>query len=158
VYPTSSRGINTRPDIPQPTDLAKVLLSIGQIAQGNLQAVSVQGGCCCSWIAAWGDFVLGLRVLVRDANGSIVFANFNAVEASAQISVTFVEDTPDNNTIWVQTSYSIRSGVDYVRNCFGKQGVTEVRDHVFQSGRLTWETMWQASFGHSFSSLVQLDD
>jgi hypothetical protein len=153
---TMFRDINQRPDIPHPTDLAKVLLSIGQIVQGSLHAVSVQGSCCCSWIAAWGDYVLGLRVLVRDTNGSIVFANFNAMEASAQISVTFVDETPDNNTIWVQTSHSIRSGVEFVRNCFSKQGITESRDNVFQSGRLNWETMWQASFGHSFSPLVQL--
>ncbi|CAN9448340.1 unnamed protein product, partial [Alternaria alternata] len=151
---TMSRDIK-RPEIPHPADLAKVLLSIGQIVQGNLHAISVQGGCCCSWIAAWGDFVLDLRVLVRDTNGNIVFANFNTMEASAQISVTFVDETPDNNMIWIQTSHSIRSGVEFVQGCFSKQGIIENRDVVFQSGRLNWETMWQASFGHSFSRLVQ---
>jgi hypothetical protein len=131
---TMFRDINQRPDIPHPTDLAKVLLSIGQIVQGSLHAVSVQGSCCCSWIAAWGDYVLGLRVLVRDTNGSIVFANFNAMEASAQISVTFVDETPDNNTIWVQTSHSIRSGVEFVRNCFSKQGIPNPVTTFFSQG------------------------
>lgn len=52
--------VNITPDIGHPADLARVLLSIGQVVQGTLQSVSLQGGCCCSWIAAWADFVLGL--------------------------------------------------------------------------------------------------
>jgi hypothetical protein len=154
---SNSRTINTTPDTSHPTDLAKVLLSIGQVVQGNLRTVSVQGGCCCSWIAAWSDFVLGLRVLVRDANGIVVFANFNASEASAQVNVTFISGTP-RDVLCVQTSHSVRSGVDFVRHCFGRQRFVQDHDLVFHSGTLTWSTMFRASFGTSFTTLVEHAD
>lgn len=150
--------INTTPDIGHPTDLAKVLLSIGQIVQGNLHSVSLKGGCCCSWIAAWADFVLALRVLVRDVDGIIVFANFNPTEASAQVTINYVADIPNDKVVYLQTSHVVRSGVDFVRHCFGRHRLMQDHDIVFHSGSLTWDTMWTLSFGVSFNALIQDGD
>jgi hypothetical protein len=148
------RPINLSPKIPHPSDLARVLLSIGQIVQGSLQSVSVRGGCCCSWIAAWGDFVLGLRVLVRDEHDNVVFANFNPSEAFAQIDVTFMTRTFHDDIICVQTSHIVRSGEDFVRHCFGRQRFVHEHDVTFHAGTLTWNTMLLGSFGSAFVLLT----
>ncbi|KAJ8110876.1 hypothetical protein OPT61_g6394 [Boeremia exigua] len=146
--------MDSSPTIPHPSDLARVLLSIGQIVQGSLQSVSLQGGCCCSWIAAWGDFVLGLRVLVRDEDDNVVFANFNPAEAFAQINVTFVMSTLNDDMICVQTSHLVRSGVDFVRHCFGRQRFIHQHDVTFHAGTLTWSTLFLGSFGSAFGLLT----
>ncbi|KAH8722525.1 hypothetical protein GQ44DRAFT_774793 [Phaeosphaeriaceae sp. PMI808] len=140
---------------PHPTDLAKVLLSIGQIVHGSLQSVSVQGGCCCSWIAAWADSVLGLRVLVRKVNGEVAYANYNLDTTFAQVEVTFLGNSDPGRVLCVQSSYLVRSGEDFIKKCF-----TGIRESMgfqiseFRLGRLKWETMLSDVFGAHFEALM----
>ncbi|KAJ4303272.1 hypothetical protein N0V90_002165 [Kalmusia sp. IMI 367209] len=140
-----------------PTDVAKLLLSIGQIVHGTLQSVSVQGGCCCSWIAAWADFVLGLKVLVRDAHGNIVYANYNVEETLAHINIDFEDDEVSKRMLCVQSSHLLRSGSDFIQQCFGEERGRD-SDHFFAFGRVQWETMLSDVFGTRFDALVRWKD
>ncbi|KAF2849668.1 hypothetical protein T440DRAFT_508506 [Plenodomus tracheiphilus IPT5] len=140
-------------DDPHPSDLAKVVLSIGQVAQGNLQSISVTGDFYCSWIVAWADFVLGLRVCVRDVQGNDVYSNYNRENTFAQVTVNFLENNSKNNSLAIQTSHLVRSGIDFVGECLGY-----LRTPLFSLGRLPWESMFFDTFGHSFTTLVKQDE
>jgi hypothetical protein len=148
---------STRPSTSHPSDLAKLLLSLGQIVHGNLQSVSIHGGSCCSWIAAWADFVLGLRVLVRDTDGNIVYTNYNTKETFAQVNIRFVEDESHGRMLCVQSSHMIRSGTEFIQKCFGRQRLAHSAgsDVVFCPGRLHWDTMFSDTFGDQFMVLIK---
>lgn len=60
-----------------PVDLAQVILAVGEWQRGKLETVHVQGRSACSWVAAWADFVLGLRVQVRSNQGDLIFVSYN---------------------------------------------------------------------------------
>jgi hypothetical protein len=145
---------------PHPSDLAKLLLSVGQIVHGSLQSVSVQGGCSCSWIAAWADFVLGLRVLVRDADDNVVYANYNAEETFPQIEINFLAHEIQGRILCVQSSHLIRSGTEFIQKCFSKQRLARSvgSDVFFCPGRLSWETMFSDTFGDHFMILMKRKD
>lgn len=92
----------------RPADLAKTLLSIGQVAHESLQTFSIRGDQRCSWIATWADFVLGLRIVVRDARGIIVYENHNTNETSTQLHIDF---DPDEVCEGVLSSYNINEHI-----------------------------------------------
>ncbi|KAI8941541.1 hypothetical protein NX059_002758 [Plenodomus lindquistii] len=135
----SSHGSLESTPAPHPTDLASAILLIGQVVLGDLQSVSLEGDKCCSWIAAWADFVLGLRVRVTDANDSILYANHDPEIECAQIDVKFVAET-SGHALRVQTSHSVRSGADFIDECFHGQDDVYFGHKSFRSGRLQWQT------------------
>ncbi|KAF2248320.1 hypothetical protein BU26DRAFT_506043 [Trematosphaeria pertusa] len=153
-------GLASRPEVSHPSDLAKALLSIGQIVHGSLRSVSIHGGYSSSWIAAWADFVLGLRVLVRDTHGIPVYANYDTSESFAQVNIDFFEDGDNKALVCVESSHIVRSGREFIRQCFGPQRRVDSMDSdvTFCAGRLHWETMLSDTFGDAFTSLMQRTD
>ncbi|CAI6339208.1 unnamed protein product [Periconia digitata] len=151
---SQSRTIPNLAPNPHPTDLAKLLLEIGRITEGSLQSISIQGGCCCSWIAAWADFLLGLRVLVRDSQGTVVYANFNVQETYAQVNIAFLHQD-EGRMLVVQTSHVLRSGTEFIQKSFGRQRLSTIwgADYKFSCGRVQWDTMFSDTFGPSFQIL-----
>ncbi|KAH9871136.1 hypothetical protein J1614_006711 [Plenodomus biglobosus] len=151
-----SGGSRSNTDPPHASDLAKVLVSIGQIVQGDTQTITVEGGLCCSWIAAWADFVLGLRVLVRDPAGNAVYANYDSVNTFAQVNIHFLGRTTNNDVLCTQSSHLVRSGREFINQCFRRDPMLDYNPSrlSFFPGRLPWETMFFDTFGDSFAILV----
>ena len=140
-----------------PSDLARVLLKIGQIVHGNLQAISIQGDCCCSWIVAWVDFVLGLRVCVHDPDGAVVYANYDPRATFPQVTVQFIIGKTKNELIRVESSsYLIRSGREFIQQSFGRVIMSGMAasDYIFGPGRVHRDNMLSSAFGDAFSSLT----
>jgi len=150
-------GSGSWPSSSHPYDLAKTLLSIGQVIHGSTQSISVQGNRSCSWLAAWADFVLGLRVMVRDTNGSVVYANYDIKETFAQININFLADESTTSIVCINSSHLIRSGAEFIRQCFGREKLiaSNSSDLVFSCGRVQRDTMFSDTFGESFKSLVR---
>ncbi|KAF2008662.1 hypothetical protein BU24DRAFT_429239 [Aaosphaeria arxii CBS 175.79] len=138
-----------------PVDLAKVLLAIGQVVHGNVQSVSVYGDSCCSWIAAWADFVLGLRVLVRHPDGHVVHANYNVKQTFAQVIVQFSAGENAPSSLQIRSRYFIRSGAEFVRQCFANVRSSVRVDMDFNTGRVQWDTMFLDVFGSQVQLLLQ---
>lgn len=77
------------------------------------------------------------------------------MEKSAQVTINFIGGIAEDKVVYVQTSHLVRSGVEFVRLCFGKHQFVQDHDVVFHSGSVTWDTMWSTSFGTSFKALRQ---
>lgn len=138
-----------------PTDLAKLLLSVGEIVQGSLLSVSVEGGLSCSWVAAWAGFGLGLKVLMRDADGNVVYANFDTKETSAQVHVEYLADHASDNVSIVQSRHVLRSGTEFIRRCLRRNSAILGPEVFGHPGRLNWDTMLSDTFGDHFNNLVK---
>lgn len=110
-----------RASVGHPADFAQVILAIGRVVAGELETIVIQGGLPSSWIAAWSDFVLDLRVQVRSREGRIVFVNYDPTTHDAQVMVDFVEEEDTTAVQCISRVMAIRSGTDFVQQCFGRE-------------------------------------
>jgi hypothetical protein len=138
-----------------PTDLAQAILQIGKVVNGNLERVSIQGGAACGWLAAWADFVLGLRVRVNSSQDTTLFVNYDIRKMDAQLHLTYSEDDVNSSSIWSAAETTVvRSGRDFLIACFRQQeDCCSDADYDFVGGRVEWRTMFQSCFGTDFSDM-----
>lgn len=138
-----------------PQDLAEVILAVGNVASGLLQEVHIQGGPACSWVAAFADQILGLRVTVRSMDGAILSMNYDP-SAMAQINIQFCDDFPSESLACVGRVFYVRHGDDFIQQCFhGLSNLSSSNlDRVpFIGGRLKWDAMFRETFGKDADDL-----
>lgn len=139
-----------------PQDLAEVILAVGDVASGSLQEIDIRGGPACSWVAAFADQILGLRVTVRSNDGAVLSMNYDSSVAIAQISLQFCDDLPSDRLACVGRVFYVRHGDDFIQQCF--QGLANLSsstlDRVpFVGGRLKWDAMFHETFGKDADDL-----
>ena len=133
-----------------PQDLAEVILAVGNVASGLLQEVHIQGGPACSWVAAFADQILGLKVTVRSTDGAILSMNYDSSLAIAQINIQFCDDLPSESLACIGRVFYVRHGDDFIQQCFhGLSNLSSSNlDRVpFIGGRLKWDAMFRGTFG-----------
>ncbi|KAL9034128.1 MAG: hypothetical protein Q9214_007186, partial [Letrouitia sp. 1 TL-2023] len=133
-----------------PKDIAEVILAVGSVASGDIQEIRIRGGPTCSWVATFADYLLGLRVMVRSQDESLIFANFNNQEINAQIIVYFANDLPLEGLGCVGRVFYIRQGYDFVQQCFHRSYV----DSFHLGGRVEFKSMLQETFGWCAAALI----
>lgn len=106
-----------------PQDMAEVLLAVGKVAAGNLKEISIIGGSCCSWIAAFAAQILRLRVSLRSDEGAMIFMNYNGSDYKGQINLQFCNRESTQAIACVGQVYYVRYGDEFIRKCFlGPEG------------------------------------
>ena len=141
-----------------PADLAEVMVSIGRVLDGSLAKITVQGGPSCSWIAAWADFVLGLRIQVRSEVGVVMFVNYDIALTDPQILIEFVGEGSTTSIQCVGKTITVRSGQDFIKEFFSHSDIfltTPSENTFFMGGRVQWTTMLQDTFGDDVKELLQ---
>jgi hypothetical protein len=140
-----------------PTDLAAVILNVGKIVAGSLQTLNVRGGPACSWIAAWAEFVLGLRVQVWSKQGQRIFANYNETLQLPQLVVTFQEQLETVSAVQcVGHSVFVPDGGAFIEQCFGRQGLSRnfLAAQNFKGGRVSRDSLFHDTFGSEFDDVL----
>lgn len=138
-----------------PQDLAEVILAVGNVASGLLQEVHIHGGPACSWVAAFADQILGLRVTVRSMDGAILSMNYDSSLAIAQVNIQF-DDLPSESLACVGRVFYVRHGDDFIQHCFhGLSNLSSSNlDRVpFLGGRVKWDEMFRETFGKDADNL-----
>ena len=140
-----------------PQDLAEVILAVGDVASGLLQEIHFRGGPACSWVAAFADQILGLRVAVRSIDGAILSMNYDSSVATAQINLQFCNDLPSESIACVGRIFYVRHGNDFIQQCF--HGLVNLSssnlDRVpFVGGRVKWDVMFHDTFGNDADDLL----
>lgn len=141
---------------PHPQDLAEVILAVGNVASGLLQEIDIRGGPACSWVAAFADQILGLRVTVRSTDGAVLSMNYDSSVAIAQINLQFCDDLPSESLACVGRVFYVRYGDDFIQQCFhGLANLSSSHlDRVpFIGGRLKWDAMFHGTFGKDADDL-----
>ena len=101
-----------------PQDMAEVLLAVGRVATGGLKEISIRGGSGCSWVAAFADQVLGLKVAVRSDEGAMLWTNFDGSIDQGHISLQFCKNEPTEAISCVGRIFYVRHGDEFIRQCF----------------------------------------
>ncbi|EXJ58906.1 hypothetical protein A1O7_06336 [Cladophialophora yegresii CBS 114405] len=141
-----------------PADLAQVILAVGRLSSSAVETLYIQGGPACSWVAAFADWVLGLRVRLLSCKGDLISMNYDPALLNPQAVITFT--LPDTGRSGIQCTGStaaIRPGLNVIRDFFGISPdslPTSANPTLFSGGRLEWATMLQDTFGPDFSELM----
>lgn len=152
-------GANGAEGVSHPQDMAVVLLAIGRVANGTLKEISIRGGSGCSWIAAFADQVLGLKVAVRSDEGAILWMNYDESVDQGHISLQFCNREPTKAISCVGWIFYVRHGDEFIQQFF--QGLKDI-DHFriegmpFLGGRVQWNSMFSETFGRDFEDLINL--
>ena len=108
-----------RRDPGHPADLAQVIVTIGRLLKGAFETIHIEGGSVCSWIAAWADFVLGLRIRLQSCQGEVIFANYDEAQQDPQLIIRFTDSSAVEADIQCTGSTTmIRRGVSFVQEYF----------------------------------------
>ena len=129
-----------------PQDLAEVILAVGDVASGLIQEIHISGGLGCSWVAAFADKILGLRVAVWSIDGAILSMNYDSSVATAQINLQFCDDLPDKSISCTRRVFYVRNGHDFIKQCFPGGEMDHKDIHVI-AGRFKWDAMFRETFG-----------
>ncbi|KAG8526125.1 uncharacterized protein KY384_000118 [Bacidia gigantensis] len=140
---SSSRG--------HPQDLAEIIIRMGDVASNKALAISIVGGVSCSWVAVFADFVLGLRVTVKDIHGRRVYRNFDKTFASAQIEVEFKRDIPQDSVTCAGHSFVLRDGESFIDRYVAFKETVE-NGPLFGS-RVEWHSMFRDTFDVTIENL-----
>lgn len=147
-----------------PKDMAEVLLAVGSVARGALEEISISGGGPgCSWVAAFADQILGLKVAVRSDEGAMLWMNYDGSVDQGQISLQFCDRQSTEAISCVGRMFYVRDGYHFIEQCF--QGLdldldrihnTTMEGKSFLGGRIQWDSMLSETFGRDFEDLVNL--
>ena len=144
-----------------PKDMAEVLLAVGSVARGALKEISISGGLGCSWVAAFADQILGLKVAVRSDEGAMLWMNYDGSVDQGQISLQFCDREPTKAISCVGRIFYVRDGYFFIRQCFRDLDLDKIHDtttegNSFLGGRVQWNSMLSETFGRDFEDLVNL--
>lgn len=150
-YPVEQSG--------HPKDMAEVLLAVGSVARGALEEISITGGPGCSWVAAFADQVLGLKVAVRSDEGAMPWMNYDGSVDQGQISLCSCDRESTKAISCVGRMFYVRHGYEFIRECFeGRGNIISSASGctAFLGGRMQWDTMFSETFGRDFEDLVNI--
>ena len=148
-------GANGTEGVGHPQDMAEVLLAVGRVATGSLKEISIRGGSGCSWVAAFADQVLGLKVAVRSDEGAMLWTNFDGSIDQGHISLQFCSNEPTEAISCVGRIFYVRHGDEFIRQCFLGLGNFGFGPSMpFQGGRIQWDSMFSEAFGEDFKDLI----
>ena len=152
-------GANKAEGAGHPQDMAEVLLAVGRVASGSLKEISIRGGPGCSWVAAFADQILGLKVAVRSDEGAMLWMNYDGSIDQGHISLQFCNREPTEAISCVGRIFYVRHGDEFIQQCF--QDPTDLNylrmeSTPFLGGRVQWDSMFSETFGRDFENLINL--
>lgn len=88
--------------------LAGAILMLAKVSKGNILNATFSGGIDCAWLAAFAEWILLLKVVIYDPNGSLLYHSGGTADKPPQ--VTILVPTTAKNTIqeiWIKSKASI---------------------------------------------------
>lgn len=157
-----SRGGNTPPKLETkrcPTTysaLAEAILTIAQVTTKRLASATFTGGLDCVWLAAVGEWVFSLDVIIYNSADLALYRSRSLDQQPPQITVVYVE----NMTEWEEQSFVsektslIRSG----RTLFVREDDNPLGDPHFFNWRSSWSTILHDTFHGAVDELLSGDN
>lgn len=140
--------------LPDPPEFAEAVLGIGKVSSGTLQDVELTGGRYCAWLAVFAEYVLGLRVQVRQDSGQLLTMN-HCTDERSQVTVIIRDiDTEPSALRCTGQSYTVSSGTEFVRRFFNVADPSSAQEYV-RGGRVLWQSMLHDVFGDVVDDLLK---
>jgi hypothetical protein len=134
-----------------PKNIAKVLRGLFDVSQGVVEQINIAGGADCAWLAAVAHWLLGLRVVVEDQLGNVVYRPGNLKSTMAQEPQVIIRfGTADSETsALTQKSYVVPNG-----RILLVEEMDNPEDDILAHGRLNWSTCLCDTFGKQMQALL----
>ena len=139
-------------------DMAEILFAIGDVVAGKFMEITVTGGPACAWVAAFADYILGLRIVVTKSNGDLLYMNFDPSSTKAQLKVIFGDDQTARTITCVGRVFHLRNGDEFIERCLSSSANSLwLNNAPFFGGRVKLESMLGETFGKDMEDLLNCD-
>lgn len=152
LIPPSSSGLGLH-EATAPDTLAQALIRLIQVSNKHVENITIIGGIDCSWLAAFAEFVLGLRIEILTCDGAQEYcSNSQHASTGGQIQVTFFKDGAAKPGVEIiRKSFILPVG----QNMFKMQQETNTSSqHQMNLIRSPWTSILIDSFGKSAQLLL----
>jgi hypothetical protein len=126
--------------------------------RGTAEQITIHGGRACCWLATYASLILGFRVQLA-MDGEPLFTNYDERNMSAQLYIVLSADATTNQSLQhVGTTFTIRSGRDFIQQVFGAEPDSKIgmlQEARFLAGSVPWETVIADTFGKDGQRLLK---
>lgn len=150
LVPPSPLGVHSYEATP-PDVLAQALILLTQVSSKHLENFTITGGIDCAWLAAFAEFVLGLRIEILTCDGVQEHCSSSSCASpGGKIQVTFLKDGAAKPEIEItRKCFILPAGRDLIK-------IDTYRDpHALRNYvRSPWTSILGDSFGKSAQDLL----
>lgn len=152
LVPPSSSGIGLY-EATAPDALAQALIRLIEVSNKHLENITIIGGIDCAWLAAFAEFVLGLRIEILTCDGAQEYcSNSKHVSTSVKIQVTFLKDGAAKPEVEItRKSFILPVGQDLFKL---QQEINKPSQNQINHIRSPWTSILIDSFGKSAQLLL----
>lgn len=129
-----------------PATIAATLLQIARVTMGELQNLTVYGGADAGWVAAFVDWVLGLKITITSSDSQVLYTNTEIERAQVTIVMT---DKPSSEGLITEATIHMTDRAKFIK----VSPLTHIRP---VSGRLNWDTALDSVFPQPYNRLLQI--
>lgn len=150
LIPHSSSGMRSY-EATAPEALAQALIWLIQVSSKRLKNITITGGIDCAWLAAFAEFVLGLRIEILTCDGAQEYCSSdNNSSLDKRIQVTFLKDGAAKQEIEIARKLFI---LPAGKELFQKE-TDPVAEDQLNLVRSSWTSILIDSFGKSAQFLL----
>ncbi|CAD6564957.1 MAG: hypothetical protein ASARMPREDX12_004532 [Alectoria sarmentosa] len=135
-----------------PRDIADALFAVGSVATGETACIKISGVASCVWVAAYADYIMGLRVHMESETGSILWMNYSELKGDAQVIITVETSVPEGSATVALQSISrtvfVKGGQEYICQ---RLGLPDDHTPFFIGGRIHWDSVLEELLGEELS-------
>ena len=152
LRPPSSSGLGLH-EATAPDALAQALIRLIQMSNKYVKNITIIGGIDCAWLAAFAEFVLGLRIEILTCDGAQEYcSNSQHASIGEQIQVTFFKDDAAKPGLEItRRSFILLVGQDLFKM---QQETNTSSQNQMNLIRSPWASILIDSFGKSAQILL----
>jgi hypothetical protein len=136
----------------EPDEVARALIALGELSHGSIASISLHGGACCGWIAAFGSSFLGVEVEIKSGNRPDVCLFPPGGAKNPSLLITFT-----NEACLDPMLVENRSTTYFIHDISSDLFQCGAEETIF-CGRVPWETALKRAYGASADTLLGTDE
>lgn len=142
--PTSVRSCS------RPGSIAEALSGLARISRGEMQAMTLYGGSDAGWLAALAEWLLDLKVMISNFDGTLYYTNGDAESIQVNVVMRKKNDEISPDILAAETTFVLND----VSQIFEKEARSP--NAVVVSGRLEWKHALSSAFLSDFKRLMEI--
>jgi hypothetical protein len=134
----------------KPGSIAEALSGLARISRGEIQAMTLYGGADAGWLAAFAEWLLDLKVMVSNFDGTLYYTNGETENIQLHVVMRKKNDKISADILTTETTFVLND----VSQIFEKEARSP--DAVVVSGRVEWKYALSSAFLSDFKRLMEI--
>jgi hypothetical protein len=136
----------------RPGSIAEALFGLARITRGEMQAMTLYGGSDTGWLAALAEWLLGLKVMITNFDGTLYYVNGDTEDIQVNVVMRKSSDEIMPDVLAAETTFVLND----VSQIFEKEARSP--DALVVSGRLEWKHALSSAFLSDFKRLMEISN